>query len=188
MNPSNAGKMKTKYLFLDRDGVLNVRPGTGYVRNPAEFNWISGSLESLSKLSQHFVRILVVTNQQGVGKGLMDQSQLDAVHKRMLGDVRQAGGRIDRIYAATGLRHRDSMNRKPAGGMALEAKSDYPEIEFDDSWMVGDTFRDMLFGYRLGMHTALIAPPADVPFDYLVASYRFATLWDFTNFILNRAH
>lgn len=173
-------------LFLDRDGVLNKRPGKSYVTKPGDFLWIGGSLESLARLRSCFDRIFVVTNQQGVGKGLMDEEMLVAIHRQMLSDIQGAGGRVDRVYGATGLRHQDSTMRKPAEGMALMAQRDFPEIRFEKSWMVGDTMRDMLFGKRLGMHTALIAGPGDVPPAYRVADYRFASLEDFTNFILSR--
>ncbi len=173
-------------LFLDRDGVLNKRPGKSYVTSPGDFIWINGSLESLAKLRKYFDHIFVVTNQQGIGKGLMNEKMLMAIHEHMLSGIREAGGQVDRVYSATGPRHLDSFRRKPAEGMALLAKKDFPKIQFDKSWMVGDTLRDMLFGKRLGMHTALIAGPGDVPHNYPVADYRFASLEDFTNFILSR--
>ncbi len=172
-------------LFLDRDGVLNRRPGNGYVTNPDDFVWIPDSLDGLAQLAGVFRHILVVTNQQGIGKGLMGTADLDAIHDRLMADVKSAGGRIDRIYHAAGLRSRDSYRRKPGTGMALEAKKQFPAIRFDQSMMVGDTFRDMLFGYRLGMHTMLISQHNHFPRKYYhLAAYRFNKLKDFTNFIL----
>jgi len=171
-------------LFLDRDGVLNQRPGKGYVKHPKEFIWIPGSLESMPLLAKSFMHIFLVTNQQGIGKGLMTEKDLEAIHEKMIRDIRQAGGRIDKIYYASGVRHIDSFRRKPGEGMGLEARNDFPMVDFRKSWMVGDTLRDMLFGYRLQMTTALIAEKTDFPRHYLgVARYRFINLLDFATFI-----
>lgn len=172
-------------LFLDRDGVLNSRPGAGYLTNPDDLQWIPDSLDSLVHLAGVFRHIVVVTNQQGIGKGLMNAADLNAIHDKMMYDVQQAGGRIDKIYHAAGLRCDDSYRRKPGVGMALEAKSDFPGIRFDKSLMAGDTFRDMLFGHHLGMLTILISQQKEIPRKYYhLAAYRFDRLKDFTNFIL----
>ncbi len=171
-------------LFLDRDGVLNVRPGNGYVVSPQHFQWAEGSLEALAGLKKMFRHILVVTNQQGVGKGLMQASDLEAINREMLSGIREAGAHVDKIYSATGLRKCDSFLRKPGPGMALEAAEDFPGICFTRSIMVGDTFTDMLFGSRLGMLTVLIGQ-GNVPSSYYhLVDYRFASLRDFANFMV----
>ncbi len=177
-------KYKEHTLFLDRDGVLNKRPGSGYVCRPGDFHWIPGSLEAVVLLSGIFRYVFVVTNQQGIGKGLMTYDDLQEVHRRMLQDVNEAGGRIDQVYAATGIRHTDSFNRKPAEGMALEAMDDFPGISLEKAWMVGDTTRDMLFGYRLGMSTVLISHQQidSTNYPHLV-DYRFSSLGSFAKFI-----
>ncbi len=175
-------------LFLDRDGVLNKRPGKGYVCNPKEFTWLPGSLESLKWLSKVFSYIVIVSNQQGVGKGLMDEQDLISVNKKMLDQAKKSGGRIDGVYSAMGLRAESSFRRKPGPGMALEAKSDFPGIEFSRSLMVGDTFRDVLFGYRLGMKSVLIGQggnnEVNPAYSYMVSAC-FDTLADFTDFVLD---
>ncbi|TVR43369.1 MAG: HAD-IIIA family hydrolase [Bacteroidia bacterium] len=171
-------------LFLDRDGVLNQRPGKSYVTHPDQFIWIQGSLESMPLLAKTFRYIFIITNQQGIGKGLMTENDLKAIHEKMMQDIMNAGGRIDKIYQATGMRHLDSFRRKPGEGMGLEARNDFPIVDFRKSWMVGDTLRDMLFGQRLQMTTALIAEKTDFPRHYLgFAGYRFLNLTDFATFI-----
>ncbi len=175
-------------LFLDRDGVLNQRPGKDYVRHPDDFTWIEGSLEALAKLFSHFKRIIVVTNQQGIAKGLMTLDRLDDIHARMLQDVNNAGGRIDKVYCADGLRHADSFMRKPGEGMFLQAKNDFPDIEATKSIMVGDTFTDMLFGHRLKMLTVLISRQSPLVRNYHhIIDYQFNNLLQFANFIKSRA-
>ncbi len=183
MQPSNEWT-----LFLDRDGVLNERPGKGYVTDPNDFTWIEGSLEAVAKLASRFKRIIVVTNQQGIAKGLMTLDQLDDIHVRMLQDVNNAGGRIDKVYHADGLRHTASFIRKPGEGMFRQAKGDFPDIEAIKSIMVGDTFTDMLFGHRLKMLTVFIAPKNQIARNYHhVIDYQFNNLLQFANFIKSRA-
>ena len=148
---------KSWSLFLDRDGVLNVRLVDDYVKIPDEFTWEDGALESLAIFDKIFGAIVVVTNQQGIGKGLMTEDELMLIHKKMLADAEKAGGRIDKIYFAPNLKEENSIYRKPGVGMALKARKDFPDIRFKKSVMVGDTFNDMVFGRKLGMKNVLIS-------------------------------
>lgn len=132
-------------LFLDRDGVINRHRPDDYVKNWNEFEFLPGILESLAAWNRQFKHILVVTNQRGVGKGLMSEDTLLEIHKRMVEEIERLGGRIDRIYYCTDLNN-DSPNRKPNIGMALKAKAEFPDIDFAKSIMVGDSESDMEFG------------------------------------------
>ncbi len=148
---------KTWTLFLDRDGVINLHYPNDYVKNWDEFYFLEGSLDALKNLSALFKRILIVTNQQGVGKGLMKKEDLEHIHQEMLKEVRKYGGRIHNIYAAIELVDNDHKGmRKPAIGMAKQAKKDFPEIDFAKSIIVGDSVSDMLFGRNAGMKTVFI--------------------------------
>src|SRR5690606_24242684 len=86
-------------LFLDRDGVINVNIPNDYVRTWDTFRWEDGAKEAIAALSRRFDRIVVITNQRGVGKGWMTQAALDDIHARMTAQVGAAGGRIDAIFA-----------------------------------------------------------------------------------------
>jgi histidinol-phosphate phosphatase family protein len=141
---------------LDRDGVLNKEKPSDYIRSWEEFVFEEGVLEAMRALRPIFGRIIVVTNQRGVGKGLMTERDLEEIHFRMQSWIHAQGGRIDKIYACTDLEP-DSPYRKPNPGMAYAAKADFPEIEFHRSVMVGNHLRDMEFGRRLGMYTVWIA-------------------------------
>ena len=143
-------------LFLDRDGVINYRLVDDYVRTPEEFRFHDGVPEAIAFFSEVFGRIIVVTNQQGIGKGLMDEDNLAVVNRKMLDGIHKAGGRIDKIYHCAGLRQQMPLCRKPQIGMALQARKDFPEIDFSCSLMVGDSKSDMQFGKRIGMRTAFI--------------------------------
>lgn len=143
-------------LFLDRDGVLNERIVGGYVRKPEEFVILPGVLEAMAIFAQRFERIFIVTNQQGIGKGLMTEEELDAVHQGFLMSVQEAGGRVDRIYHCPHLASAHSFLRKPSIGMAVQARRDFPGLRLKESVMVGDMMSDMLFGRRAGMRTVLV--------------------------------
>ena len=140
-----------EFLFLDRDGILNKHLPGDYVRNWSMWEWLPGILEAMPVLAKRFKRIFIVTNQQGVGKGLMTEADLEDVHRHMLADIEAAGGRIDRVYVCTALESEKSPNRKPEIGMALQAQHDFPEVDFHRSVMVGDSKSDELFAQRSRM-------------------------------------
>jgi D-glycero-D-manno-heptose 1,7-bisphosphate phosphatase len=144
-------------LFLDRDGVINVRLVDDYVKRWDEFVFLDEAIESIIALSGQFARVVVVTNQQGVGKGLMQEDDLKMIHSKMVKAIAQAGGKIDRVYYCTALAQEGAPCRKPNPGMALQAKHDFPEINFKKSLMVGDSLSDVRFGKNLGMTTVLVA-------------------------------
>lgn len=167
-------------LFLDRDGVINEELPGDYVRRTADFRFTNGAEEAIAALSGLFSRICIVTNQRGVGKGLMSEADLEAVHQYMIRGIEQAGGRIDKIYYCTDLDN-SSENRKPQTGMALAAKKDFPEIDFTRSVMIGNTRSDMQFGRTIGAFTIFIPstqpqladtsnPLIDAVFDHLKAA------------------
>lgn len=154
-------------LMLDRDGVINVHRPDDYVKSVVEFEFCHRALEALALLAKKFERIVVVTNQRGVGRGLMSQSDLCAVHEYMLAQVAQAGGRIDRIYCSTATDAADP-RRKPNVGMALEAKNDFPDIEFHRTVMVGDSAGDMEFGRRIGAATVHIGKEVASLYEFAI--------------------
>lgn len=143
-------------LFLDRDGVINQRLSGGYIKTPDEFQPIEGLGEAMRLLSAHFERIFVVTNQAGIGKGLMTEMQLHAVHQKMYAVVAAAGGRIDRVYFCPHKPTQGCTCRKPATGMAWKALAEWPDIDIEHAWMAGDSASDMEFALRLGIRPVLI--------------------------------
>lgn len=144
-------------LFLDRDGVINRRLLDDYVKSWAEFAFLPGVLEAIAVLSEVFGRIVVVTNQQGIAKGLMTEADLQSVHNQMVSEIQKAGGRIDKVYFCPHHRQDNCACRKPRIGMAEQAKADFPEIDWQRSIMVGDTPSDIEFGRNAGMRTVFIS-------------------------------
>ena len=152
-----------EYLFLDRDGVLNRHLIGDYVRDWSMWEWLPGVLETLPILAKRYRRIFLISNQQGVGKGLMSEADLEDIHRHMLSDIEAAGGRLDGIYTCTELEAAHSPNRKPETGMALQAQRDFPEVDFHRSVMVGDNITDMQFASNAHMRAVYITKNNPVP-------------------------
>lgn len=167
---------KTWTLFIDRDGVINEETVGEYVLNWDQFIFSKGSLESFKKLSDVFGRLILVTNQRGVGKGLMTKESLDSIHYEMQREVAIAGGHIEKIYYCTAVEN-TCFDRKPNPGMALQAKHEFPEIDFRKSIMVGNKPSDMRFGRAAGMFTVFLTTTnPDQPFPHADIDLRFSSL------------
>ncbi len=160
-------------LFLDRDGVINKRIFGGYITSPSEFVFLPGVLESIKYLSSIFNRIIVVTNQQGVGKGIMTEAELIDLHKYMVNEITNEGGNVDSVYYCTELAEKPASCRKPSTKMAQNAVFDFPDIDLSKSIMIGDSKSDIEFGNNAGMKTVFITNeggdniPDDMS-DYLI--------------------
>lgn len=166
-------------LFLDRDGVINHEKDNDYIRNWEEFRFYDTTLEAMALLAQRFSRIVIVTNQKGVGRELMTLADLQQIHQHMQEEINKTGGRIDRIYFCSDLEN-DSINRKPNPGMAFQAKADFPEIDFSKSIIVGNRTSDMEFGRNAGLYTVFVASThPETPFPDPRIDLRFDNLLDF---------
>jgi histidinol-phosphate phosphatase family protein len=138
-------------LFLDRDGVINKRIIGDYVKTIDEFEFLDGVVDAITVFNKYFQRIIVVTNQQGIGKGLMTEDDLKKVHNFLIENVEKCGGKINKIYFCPELAKNNPECRKPNIGMALQAKKDFPEIDFSKSIMIGDSMSDIKFAKNSGM-------------------------------------
>lgn len=147
---------KSWTLFLDRDGVINVRLIDDYVKNINEFEFLPGVLEAFKIFAEKFGGIIIVTNQQGVGKGLMTLQDVEEVHKFMLKEIEDQKGRVDKIYVCPQLKSDPDNFRKPSPRMAYMAQHDFPNIDLEKSIMIGDSNSDIEFGKNAGMYTILI--------------------------------
>lgn len=142
-------------LFLDRDGVINHQKEDSYIFNWEEFIFYDGVLQSMPIFARHFKYIFIITNQRGVGKGLMSEKDLHSIHHNMQQHIELAGGKIDGIYFCSDL-DAASACRKPNTGMALQAKQQFPDIDFSKSIMVGNSYSDMEFGRGIGATTVFL--------------------------------
>ncbi len=168
-------------LFLDRDGVINEQILGDYVKKWSEFKFKNDVLPSIKKLSTLFGRIFIVTNQQGIGKGIMTVDDLNKIHNKMVEEIEKAGGRIDKIYFSPKLEKENSEMRKPNPGMAMKAKNDFPEIDFERSIMLGDSMSDMQFGKNAGMKNVLIPGKNKIYNISGLIDFRFKNIKEFVD-------
>ncbi len=172
---------KSWTLFLDRDGVINERIPGRYISSIEELKLTAGCRQAIASFNFLFGKIVVVTNQAGIGKGIMTTEQLTVVHKHISVELSKYYGKVHKFYHCPELADSNSTCRKPATGMGLQAKEDFPEIDFDKSIMVGDSLSDMEFGKALGMKCILIEgkkEEKDLLKDYEVEG-RFSNLFEF---------
>jgi histidinol-phosphate phosphatase family protein len=175
---------KSWTLFLDRDGVINKKLPGDYVRNIGEFEFLEGVKESIVILNKVFGLVIVITNQQGVGKGIMKNEDVKLVHEFMCSEIAKVGGTIHTVFFCPDLDGSGSKDRKPETGMALKAKLKFPDIDFVRTIMVGDSITDMEFGKNLDMTTVFIQKEKDTQLNNNpLIDYVFTSLKEFSDFI-----
>lgn len=170
---------KSWTLFLDRDGVINYEKKADYIRNKDEFTFYPSVLKAIEIFSKIFNRIIVVTNQKGIGKKLMTVEDLNEIHAFMIEKIELENGKIDKIYFCSDIDDA-SPNRKPNAGMAFQAQQDFSDIQFSTSIMVGNKLSDMQFGKTAGMHTVFVATTnPEIEFPHPLINVRFNSLIEF---------
>jgi len=143
-----------KLVILDRDGTIN-HDSDQYIKSPAEWKPIKGSLEAIARLTQAGWRVVVATNQSGIGRGLFDMATLNAIHDTMHRAVHQAGGRIDAIFFCPHAGDANCECRKPRPGMLLEIAKRM-NVDLDGVPMVGDSLRDLQAAAAAGARPVLV--------------------------------
>lgn len=136
-------------VFFDRDGVVNVSPGDGYVLRWEDFRFAPGIIGALALCRERGYATILVTSQQGVGKGLMTQAALDHLHERMQEELARHGAALDGIYACTHLSGTCTC-RKPSAEMILKAQAEHG-LDLTRSWLVGDHDRDIQMAINAGV-------------------------------------
>jgi D-glycero-D-manno-heptose 1,7-bisphosphate phosphatase len=148
--------MKISAVFLDRDGVLNAYLPGDYVKTPAEMALIPGAAIAVRRLNDASIPVIVISNQQGVGKGLMTEDDLNTVTASLRASLdTEAGAHIDRCYYCTDLKSANSQRRKPAPGMLLEAAEDFG-LALSETIFVGDSPTDIAAGAAAGVGATLL--------------------------------
>jgi len=181
MNLKDLSYTKDWTLFLDRDGVISHRVPNGYVTQWEDFHFLEGVLEALGKLAGIFGKIILVSNQQGVGKGLMSWDSLEKIDLNMKDTIRQAGGRIDASFYSPYLVSENHPDRKPGIGMGHKAKAAFPGIDFLKAVMIGDSTSDIEFGKNLGMITVFLTNDENHTEN---VDFIFSTLHDFAEALI----
>lgn len=174
-------------VFLDRDGVLNYEIGTHILR-PEELRLITGAAEAVAALTKSGWRIFVYTNQSGIGRGTMTQSDLEAVHVKLVSDIESAGGRFEQIYFCPHHPNSGCSCRKPSPGMLTQAAEEH-NLDLRTAYCIGDSQRDILAGQAVGCHTILVLSGYTKPGDIAalpepLPDFIFADLAAAANFLM----
>jgi D-glycero-D-manno-heptose 1,7-bisphosphate phosphatase len=160
-------------IFIDRDGVINHEKSNDYIHTWDEFKFYDGVVEAFEIFAGIFKRIIIITNQKGVGKGVTKEEDLKMIHKNMQTEIEKKHGRIDAIYYCIDMDN-DSPNRKPQPGMGLQAVKDFTDIDLTKAIMIGNTLSDMHFGRNLGVKTVFLPttrPEVDLNDESIDAVY-----------------
>ncbi|HBJ87694.1 MAG TPA: hypothetical protein DDZ88_28325 [Verrucomicrobiales bacterium] len=136
-------------VFFDRDGVVNVSPGDGYVLRAEDFHFAPGAIAALALCKARGFATILVTSQQGVGKGMMTQATLDDIHGRMQDELARHAAAFDGIYACTHLSGTCTC-RKPSPEMIFRAQQEHG-LDLTRSWLVGDHDRDIQMAINAGV-------------------------------------
>ena len=143
-----------KLLILDRDGTIN-HDSDDYIKSPAEWTPIPGSLEAIARLHQADYRVVVATNQSGIGRGLFDTQALFAIHDKLQRALSQVGGRIDAFFFCPHKADDNCRCRKPQPGMLLEVARRF-NVAIEDAFMVGDSRKDLEAAAAAGARPVLV--------------------------------
>ena len=146
--------MTDRYVILDRDGTINVDSDL-FVKSPDEWLPLDGSLEAIALLNHHGFKVVVITNQSGVARGLFDLAALEAMHDKMRNLATKAGGKIEAIYACTHGPKEGCNCRKPKPGM-FQAFAKDRQIDLSDVYAIGDSYRDIEAAWTAGAKPILV--------------------------------
>ena len=143
-----------KLIVLDRDGVINV-DSEQFIKSPDEWKPIPGSLEAIARLNESGWRVVVASNQSGVGRGLFDMDTLNAINEKMTKAIGQAGGRLDAIFFCPHSADSTCDCRKPRPGMFVQIAERF-NVDMKGVPVVGDSLRDLQAGVAVGCQPYLV--------------------------------
>jgi D-glycero-D-manno-heptose 1,7-bisphosphate phosphatase len=175
-----------RYVLLDRDGVINQRIVGGYVTCWEQFIFLPGALQALRLLTEKNFQLIVVSNQAGVGKGLMTAADLQEITCKFVKEAEAHGGRICSVYYCNHRAEDNCPCRKPKPGLLLKAQAEH-HFTFADTFLIGDSESDLLAAHAVGCPAIMVsntttasfaalphAPQATVP-DLLAAATYLVT-------------
>ena len=165
-----------KLIILDRDGVIN-RDSDDYVKSVAEWIPLAGSIDAIARLSQAGYTVVVATNQSGLGRGLFDLDDLEAMHARLVELVAQAGGELAAIFYCPHTPEDNCQCRKPRPGL-LDAIAAELQVDLAGVPVVGDSLRDLQAGVARGCRPLLVRTGKGAATAALLAAQASASLRD----------
>jgi D-glycero-D-manno-heptose 1,7-bisphosphate phosphatase len=158
---ATAERVMPGFVLLDRDGVINRRIMGGYVTCWEKFVFLPGALDALRLLREKDYHAIVVSNQQGVGKGLMSAADLEEITRKFVAEVEAQGGRIREVYYCTHGAQEDCPCRKPKPGLLRRAQAEH-HFAFQHTFLIGDSESDLRAAQAVGCPAIMVsdAPPA----------------------------
>ena len=147
-----------KVIFLDRDGVINKDPmEKGYVTEWNEFSFLPGAKEAIIKLNKAGFKIIIISNQAGIAKGIYTEDALSEITKNMLSEIERAGGHIEKAYYCVHKNEDNCDCRKPKVGLFEKALTELKlKINYSETYFIGDGITDMEAGKQFGLKTVLL--------------------------------
>lgn len=143
-----------KYILLDRDGVIN-HDSEDFIKSPDEWLPLEKSLEAIALLNQNGFRVVVITNQSGLARGLFDEKTLNAIHQKMHDEAAKFGGKIEAIYFCPHQASDECKCRKPKAGLLKQFATDY-EVDLAKIYFIGDSWRDIQAAQNAGAIPILV--------------------------------
>ncbi|EIC29630.1 MULTISPECIES: D-glycero-beta-D-manno-heptose 1,7-bisphosphate 7-phosphatase [Methylomicrobium] len=143
-----------RYVLLDRDGVIN-EDSDAFIKSPEEWRPIPGSLEAIALLGSHGFKVVVITNQSGIARGLFDLSMLERIHRKMRRLAAENGGAIEAIYYCPHGPEDDCDCRKPKAGLIRAFAAEH-RADLHDAVLVGDSLRDIQAAEAAGIRPILV--------------------------------
>ncbi|MCM8771716.1 MAG: HAD-IIIA family hydrolase [Candidatus Omnitrophica bacterium] len=146
-----------KLVFLDRDGVISIFTPNDYIKKWSEFEFIPEGIEGLKILKSAGYKVIIISNQAGVNKGLFTMDDLNEITENMLEELRKKG--IDNILKVYYCIHKKEENcecRKPKIGLFKKAEEDFGKIDFSKTYFIGDSDIDIIAGKNIGTKTILV--------------------------------
>jgi len=143
-----------KLVILDRDGVINY-DSDQYIKSPGEWKPMPGSLEAIAKLTQAGYKVVIASNQSGIGRGLFDMDTLNAIHDKMHRAVQSLGGRIDAVFYCPHTNESKCSCRKPKPGMFLRIGACF-NTDLSEAFVIGDSLRDLQPAASVGARPVLV--------------------------------
>jgi D-glycero-D-manno-heptose 1,7-bisphosphate phosphatase len=146
--------LKQRYILLDRDGVIN-HDSKDFIKSPEQWLPIAGSLEAIALLNDQGYKVVVVTNQSGIARGLFDNAMLEKIHEKMRRMVSEKGGKIDAIYFCPHGPEDDCNCRKPKPGLLKSFAADN-KVSLNGIAVIGDSLRDLQAALTVGANPILV--------------------------------
>ena len=181
--------LKQHYVLLDRDGVIN-QDSEAFIKSPEEWLPLENSLQAIALLNQHGYKVVVITNQSGLARGLFDEKTLSSIHQKMRDELAKVGGGIEKIYFCP---HQDAdlcECRKPKAGLLLQFAADY-DVDLSEIAFIGDSLRDIQAAQNAGAIPVLVktgngAKTLQENPNFLTSLLIFENLYDAAKYLIGR--